>query len=181
MKIEYLHASKYGNGAIVAAEFQKQMAARGVPVDVHHIRDVSPTELPTADLYLFSSPGRIGKPIAKMRRFLRKLNLPAGTRYAILTTEAAPKPDKKTGRMPTEEERAKWQRVRPIMNEILQAGGLVSVAEDKVFVTGLKGPLEEGWQAKVQVFVTKIATAIVERPEDPAAASAKVRRDLNAA
>jgi hypothetical protein len=178
MKIEYLHASKYGNGAIIAAEFQKQMAARSVVVDVHHIRDVRPTELPTADLYVFSSPGRIGKPIGKMRRFLRKLNLPAGTRYAILTTEAAPKPDKKTGRMPTEEERAKWQRVRPIMNEILQAGGLVSVAEDKVFVTGLKGPLEEGWQAKVQVFATKIATAIVERPQDPAAASAKARPDL---
>lgn len=28
MKIEYLHASKYGNGAIVAAEFKQQMQAR---------------------------------------------------------------------------------------------------------------------------------------------------------
>jgi hypothetical protein len=27
MKIEYLHASKYGNGAMVAEEFSKQMAA----------------------------------------------------------------------------------------------------------------------------------------------------------
>jgi hypothetical protein len=30
MKIEYLHASKYGNGAMVAAEFEQQMAANGV-------------------------------------------------------------------------------------------------------------------------------------------------------
>jgi hypothetical protein len=37
-----------------------------------------------------------------MRRFLKKLKLPAGTSYAILSTEATPKPDKKTGRMPTE-------------------------------------------------------------------------------
>ena len=29
MKIEYVHASKYGNGAKVAAEFEKQMAAKG--------------------------------------------------------------------------------------------------------------------------------------------------------
>jgi hypothetical protein len=29
MKIEYLHASKYGNGAMVAEEFSKQMAAKG--------------------------------------------------------------------------------------------------------------------------------------------------------
>ena len=124
MKIEYLHASKYGNGAMVAAEFRKQMAAKGVSVEVHHIREVRPTELSPADLYVFSSPGRMGKPIGGMRRFLKKVRLPAGTKYAVLTTEAAPKPDKKTGRMPTEEELAKWQRVRPIMNEILQGKGL---------------------------------------------------------
>jgi len=106
MRIEYLHASKYGNGATVAAEFEQQMAARGVTVNVHLIREVRPTELSPADLYLFSSPGRFGKPIGGMRRFLKKVKLPTGTSYAILTTEAAPKPDKKTGRMPTEEELA---------------------------------------------------------------------------
>jgi hypothetical protein len=42
MKIEYLHASKFGNGVIVAAEFKRQMAANGVVVDVHHIREVKP-------------------------------------------------------------------------------------------------------------------------------------------
>ena len=46
MKIEYLHASKYGNGATVAAEFNKQTAARGVTVHVHHIREVTPADLP---------------------------------------------------------------------------------------------------------------------------------------
>ena len=149
MRIEYLHASKYGNGAMVAEEFDKQLAAKGVTVNVRHIREARPDRLPTADLYLFSSPGRMGKPIGGMR-------LPAGTKYAILTTEMAPQPDKKTGRIPTEEELAKWQRVRPIMNEILQGAGLVKVAEDKVHVTGLKGPLEEGWQKKVEAFAAQI-------------------------
>jgi len=156
MRFEYLHASKYGNGAMVAEEFDKQLAAKGVTVNVHHIREARPDRLPTADLYLFSSPGRMGKPIGGMRRFLKKLRLPAGTKYAILTTEMAPQPDKKTGRIPTEEELAKWQRVRPIMNEILKGAGLVKVAEDKVHVTGLKGPLEEGWQKKVEAFAARI-------------------------
>jgi hypothetical protein len=156
MKIEYLHASKYGNGAMVAEEFNKQMVAKGVTVKVHHIQQARPDRLPTADLYVFSSPGRMGKPIGGMRRFLKKLRLPAGTRYAILTTEMAPQPDKKTGRLPTEEESARWQRVRPIMNELLQGAGLVKVAEDKVCVTGLKGPLEEGWQNKVAAFAARI-------------------------
>ncbi|HEX6235256.1 MAG TPA: hypothetical protein VFZ63_19160 [Jiangellaceae bacterium] len=155
MKIEYFHASKFGNGAKVADEFKKDMDAKGVVVNVHHIHDVSPKELPSADLYLFSSPGRMGKPIGGMRRFLKKTRLPAGTKYAVLTTEGAPQPDK-TGRMPTEEERAKWQRVIPIMNEILEGEGLVKVAADKVYVTGMKGPLEDGWQHKVAAFADRI-------------------------
>lgn len=156
MKIEYLHASKYGNGAMVAEEFKKRVAAKGVTVHIQHIREARPDRLPTADLYLFSSPGRMGRPIGGMRRFLRKVRLPAGTKYAILTTEAAPQPDKKTGRIPTEAELARWQRVRPIMNEILQDAGLVKVAEDKVLVTGLMGPMEEGWQKKVAAFAARI-------------------------
>jgi menaquinone-dependent protoporphyrinogen IX oxidase len=160
MRIEYLHASKFGNGAKVAAEFQRLMTNKGVRVAVHHIRDVSPAELSKADLYVFSSPGRFGRPIGRMRRFLDKVQLPAGTRYALLTTEAAPKADRKTGRMPTEEELIKQgQRVRPIMNEILQAKGLVKIAEHKVFVTGLRGPLAEGWHREVQAFVAELSTS----------------------
>ena len=159
MRIEYVHASKFGNGAMVAEEFKEDMATRGVAVSVHHIQDLKPKDLPPADLYLFSSPGRMGKPIRGMRRFLKDLQLPAGTRYAILTTEMAPQPDKKTGRMPTEEEICRYQRVRPIMNELLQGKSLVGVAEDKVFVTGVKGPLEDGWQQKVEAFAARIPVA----------------------
>ena len=155
MKIEYLHASKYGNGAMVAEEFSKQMAARGATVDVHHIQDAKPKELPPADLYLFSSPARFGKPIRSMRRFLKKVELPAGTKYAILTTEAAPHPDR-AGRVPSEQELARWTRVRPIMKEILQRKGLVEVAEGKVQVTNIKGPLEEGWQDKLETFAARL-------------------------
>ena len=86
MKIEYLHASKYGNGAMVAEEFSKQMDAKGVTVNVHHITAAVSRRAAAGDLYLFSSPGRMGKPIGGMRRFLKKVELPAGTKYAILTT-----------------------------------------------------------------------------------------------
>ena len=172
MKIEYLHVSKFGNGAMVADEFKRLMAREGVAVDVHHIRDVDPKELEPADLYVFSSPGRMGKPIRRMRRFLKKINLPEGTRYAILTTEMTPKPDKRTGRVPGDEELAKWQRVRPIMNELLQGKGLVEVAEDKVFVTGLKGPLEDGWPQKVEAFTARLTTSERGRAEGEGAPGA---------
>ncbi len=162
MNVAYYHASKYGNGAMVAAEFKRIMAAKGIAVDVHHVRDAKPTELPQADLYVFSSPGRMGKPIGSARRFLSKVRLQPETKYAILTTQAAPKPNKKTGKMPTEEELARWERIIPIMNELLQAKGLKEVAEGTVQVTGLKGPLEEGWQQKVEAFADQICSLEIQ-------------------
>ena len=156
MKIEYFHASKYGNGAKIAEEFQRQMAAKGVTVNVHHVKKTKPKEIPPADLYLFSSPGRFGKPIGDMRGFLKKANLPPGTQYAVLVTELAPEPEKSIRIPTTEEELGKCQRVIPIMNEMLQKKGLVKVAEGKIFVTGLKGPLEENWQKEVEAFASQI-------------------------
>jgi menaquinone-dependent protoporphyrinogen IX oxidase len=156
MNIAYYHASKFGNGVMVAEEFKTIMAARGATVSVQHIRDANPQDLPEADLYVFSSPGRMGKPKGNVRRFLRKVTLEPGTRYAILTTQGAPKPDKKTGKMPTQEELDRWERVIPIMNELLEAKGLKKVAEGAVWVTGIKGPLEEGWQRKVTAFADQI-------------------------
>jgi hypothetical protein len=158
MTIEYYHASRFGNGAMVAEEFRRQSALLGVTVNVHHIRDANPKNLPRADLYVFSSPGRWGQPIKKVRRFLGELDLPAGTNCAVLTTEIAPRPDKKTGALPSEEEQAKWQRVRPIMNELLQNAGLAKVAEDKILVNEIRGPLEDGWEAKVQSFAEQVLT-----------------------
>jgi multimeric flavodoxin WrbA len=163
MRIEYVHASKYGNGATVADEFKKEMAAKGVAVDVHHVHDMKPKDMPPADLYVFSSPGRMGRPIGEMRRFLKRLKVAEGTRYALLVTEMEPQPDKKTGQMPTPEEVARYQRVIPIMKDLLQKKGMVEVAETKVRVTGLKGPLEDGWEKKVESFTGKIpVTATAE-------------------
>jgi hypothetical protein len=132
MTIEYVHASKYGNGAKVAEEFRRLMAAKGVTVDVHHVREAKPKEMPPVDLYVFSSPGRL--------RFLKRLRLPAGAKYALLVTEGAPRPDK-NGRMPTAEEMARWQRVIPIMTGILEAKGLVKIGEGRIQVMDIRGPL----------------------------------------
>ena len=50
-------------------------------VNVHHIREVgAPKEPPPAGPYVLSSPGRMGKPIGGMRRFLKKVELSAGIR-----------------------------------------------------------------------------------------------------
>jgi menaquinone-dependent protoporphyrinogen IX oxidase len=157
MKVVYVHASKYGNGARVADEFRSRMANHDIAVETHHVEEVEPEAIGPADLYVFSSPGRMGRPIRSIRHFLKDVRLPRGARYALLTTEMAPQPNKKTGVVPSEEEICRFQHVRPIMIEILQHKGLVKVAEEKVYVTDLKGPLEDGWQAKVDAFADAIA------------------------
>jgi len=155
--IAYFHASKYGNGEKAAEEFRRLMAERGVKVEVRHIKRARPKEMPPADLYLFSSPGRMGKPKGNMRRFVKKVNLPEGTRCAILTTEGAPRPDPKTGKLPDPAEQDKWQRVTPIMRQLLEERGFQILVQGKVLVTGMKGPLEDGWEQKVQAYVDELA------------------------
>jgi flavodoxin len=156
MRIELYHASKYGNGAKVAEEFRKLMGDKGHQVSVHHIKDSRPNELPQADLYVFGAPARVGKPIGSMRRFLKKMTLPKGTKYALIATHGAPRPNKKTGEMPPNEELEKWESTIRILGGILGPKGMVKVADMKVYVVDLKGPLEEGWQDKVEAFTEQI-------------------------
>jgi predicted peptidase len=99
---------------------------------------------------VFSSPGRFGKPIGDMHGFLKKVQLDPRTKYAILTTELSPQPDKKTDKVSTEE--GACQKIVPVVNEMLQAKGLTKVAQERIYVVGIKGPLEEGWQTKVESF-----------------------------
>jgi len=94
-----------------------------------------------------------------MRGFLKKINLPSGTKYAVLVTELAPEPEKSIRIPATEEELGKCQRVIPVINEMLRKKGLVKVAEGKIFVTGLKGPLEANWQKEVEGFASRIPVA----------------------
>ncbi|MDD4324498.1 MAG: hypothetical protein PHR37_06675, partial [Eubacteriales bacterium] len=116
MKIEYFHASKFGSGEKLAGEFKRLMSERGITVNIHHMRDVKPKNLPAADLYVFSSPGRLGKPPIYVRRFLQGVDLAPGSRYAILNTQGAAGVNKK-GELPTDEELSKYRQMLPIMRK----------------------------------------------------------------
>jgi hypothetical protein len=156
MKVEIFHASKFGNGEKVVAYLQGLLVAKGHQANYRHVRDARPKEIPLADLYVFCAPTRLGKPIGKMRRFLKKARLPEGARYALIATHGEPTPNKKTGRMPTPEEIAKYQQNLPAMEGILREKGAAKVAEVKVYVKGdtLKGPLADGWEKIVEEFAS---------------------------
>ncbi len=161
MKIEIFHASKFGNGARVAEELKRLLESKGQQANVHHIKDSRPKELPPAGLYVFGSPTRFGGPLGSMRRFIKKVNLPAGTKYALFATHGDAVPNKKTGKMPTEEELVKYRKTIPILDGILKEKGLVKVADKMFFVNGetLKGPLKEGWQGSAEEFAGAILSS----------------------
>lgn len=161
MKIELYHASKFGNGAKVAEELRRVMEESGHQLSVHHIDQADPRRIPPAELYIFGSPTRFGGPIGSMRRFINKASLPPGTKYAIFATHGDAVADKKTGRMPTEEELNRFMRTIPTLDEILGEKGFVKVA-DRVFLVSadtMKGFLKEGWQGSVKEFVDAILSS----------------------
>jgi len=159
MRIEIYHASKFGNGAKVAEELRRVLVLKGHEVNVHHIDDARPKEIPLADFYIFGSPTRFGGPIGSMKRFLKKIQPPSGTKYANFATHGDVIPDKKTGKMPTADEINRMRRTIPIMDEILKEKGLVKVTE-KIFLVSadeIKGHLIDGWQEKVVAFAAQIS------------------------
>ena len=158
MKVEIYHASKYGNGEKAVAYLQGLLVVKGHQADFRHVRDADPKEMPAADLYVFCAPTRMGKPIGKMRRFLKKAALPDGAKYALIATHGEPTPNKKTGKMPTPEEIEKYQQNLPAMEAILRGKGAAKVADVKVYVRGdaMKGPLAEGWEKIVEAFAAKL-------------------------
>lgn len=157
VKVEIYHASKYGNGEKVVAYLQGLLVARGHQASFRHIRDARPKDLPSADLYVFCAPTRIGKPIGKMRRFLKKARLPEGARFALIATHGEPVPDKKTGKMPSPEEIERFQQNLPTMEAILTEKGATKVAETKVYVKNtMKGPLVDGWEKAVEEYAASL-------------------------
>ena len=158
MRIELFHASKFGNGAKVAEELRRLLQAEGHQVEVHHVKKANPKDVPPADIYIFGSPTRFGRPIGSMRRFVKKISLPQGTKYAVFATHADAVPDKKTGKMPTEEEIERHRKTIPELDEALKAKGMVKVA-DKVFsvsVEAMKGPLKDGWEENAREFADAV-------------------------
>jgi len=162
LRIELFHASKFGNGKRVSEELKRVLEAEGHQVAVRHIDGVKPKEGQPADLFIIGSHTRFGGPIGSMKKFVKKASLPLGSRYAVFATHTDGAPDKKTGRLPTQEELDRERKTIPELDQLLKEKGLIKVA-DKVFpVTGdvMKGTLREGWEIKVDEFATAILGSI---------------------
>ena len=87
MKVCIAYESKYGNGKKCMEYLQSVMSKKGHNVEMFSIHEKKPTSVPSANLYVFSSPTQIGGPAGKMKKFLKKMQITQeGAKYALVTT-----------------------------------------------------------------------------------------------
>jgi len=157
MRVAIYYKSKYGNGRKCVERFGEVVNQRGHSVEVNSMKEANPTRVPPADLYVFSSPTRMGRPPRRVRSFLKKFKPPGGIgKYALITTHSKAEAERRSGRMPTEEDMARWRRTIPIMDEMLAGKGMRKIGDLRVFVDGIKGPLEDGYAERIEKFVDEL-------------------------
>ncbi len=142
MKIFIAYESKYGNGKKVVDHLQNALKGKGHEVQVGLVREVKPKSLPQADLYIFHSPTHVGSPVGKVKKFLKKMDIPQkDAKYALTITHMDPN-----------------AKTMAKMDALVQPKGMTKVTDGlQVMVKGMKGPLEEGWEQKVEGFASELS------------------------
>ena len=141
MKVYIAYESKYGNGKKCVDYLQEAIKKKGHSVETSPIHEIKANSLPNADLYIFSSPTHIGRPPRKMKKFLKKLEISQEeAKYTTIATHL--NPDAKT-----------LQK----LDELIQPKGMTKASDGvQIRVTGMKGPLEDGYEKKLDTFVNEI-------------------------
>jgi flavorubredoxin len=141
MKVCIAYESKFGNGKKLVDHLQTTLSKNGHNVETCSVREVSPDSLPKADLYIFSSPTHVGGPPGKMKKFLKKLKInQEGAKYTLMATSMDPN-----------------AKTLQKMEQLLQSKGITKATDGvRIKVNGMKGPLEEGYEGKLEEFTKKI-------------------------
>jgi flavodoxin len=141
VKVCITYESKFGNGKKCADYLQNIISEKGHEVRTISIRDIKPNLIPRSDLYIFSSPTHGGGPPGKMKKFLKKMEIPdAGKKYALMTTYMEDK-----------------TKTLEKMDNLIKSKGMTKLGvELKIQVRGMKGPLEEDYEEKLDEFASTI-------------------------
>jgi len=143
MRICIAYESKYGNGKQCMEYLRDVLSRDGHNVGLFSVREKDPKSLPEADVYVFSSPTQIGSPARRMKKFLKKMEVPnKNAKYALVATHLYPDAN-------TLEK----------MEKLVQPKGLGKVTEGlKIQVTDIKGPCESGFREKLDTLAKYIVS-----------------------
>jgi len=141
MKIDIIYESHFGNGKKIVDELATILKSKKHDVELFSIKNTTPDKLPSADLYIFSSPTRKFALPPDMSNFLENFNPPTKyMRYALMTTYLDPR----TIALKT-------------MAAKLDEKGIKKAADDfKVRVACLKGPIKEDYMERLTIFAEEL-------------------------
>jgi flavodoxin len=142
MKVCIAYASKYGNGKKCMEYLRNVISTKDHNVEMFPIHEKEPTSVPSADLYVFSSPTHMGDPAGKMVKFLKKMQITQkGANYALVTTCMNPPKTKCLKKM----------------EKILSKKELSKVSDGLMIkVAGMRGPLDSGYKEKLETFANTV-------------------------
>jgi flavodoxin len=141
MKVCIAYESKFGNGKKCVDYLENVISKKGHEVKTFSVRNIKPNSVPESDLYIFSSPTHVGGPPGKMKKFLKKMQIPGeGKNYSVIITRMDPN-----------------AKTLHKMDELIRPKGMTKVGSGiEIQVEGMKGPLKEGYQDKLETFATEI-------------------------
>jgi len=148
MNISIIYESKYGNGKQAMIYLENILRNKGFSVQLLSIHELKPHSPPESDLYIFSAPNAFGKIVRSMRKFLEKIEIKNSNAHFILVN---------TCLNPTSGQ----DRGLEQMEEILRNKNISMLSTGlKLKVMSLKGPLEPGYEKKLEEFAQTIQTAL---------------------
>ena len=145
-RISISYLTKYGNNKTAMEQLGTLLKAKGHEVLLFDVEEKGPEQVPLSDLYVFSSSTHIGGLPGKMNKFMKKFPHKGG-RYALSVTHMV----EKTG-----SEKNSGKGVIAMDDDLKEHGMTKAVDPLSLTVTGMKGPLEDGWQKKVETFAVAI-------------------------
>ena len=81
-----VYSSRYGNGKKCVDAVDEQLRTKGHEVQVINAPKANPSQLPPADLYIFSGATEAFNIAAGIRKYLKKMPQMEGKKYALIST-----------------------------------------------------------------------------------------------
>jgi flavodoxin len=151
-KVSISYLTKYGNNRQAMEHLADQLKDLGHEVHLFSVSDTKPKQIPQSDLYVFSTSVHMGRPPGKMRRFAKHFEAKGeNPRYALIITHASePSGDRFS---PT--------RTVSMMHQMLEERGMKPISQELLIrVKDMEGPLEDGYQEKIDRLARSIASSI---------------------
>jgi flavorubredoxin len=144
MNVSIIYESKHGNGKQAMTYLENILRKKGYSVQIMSVHEIKPHSLPESDLYIFSAPNAFGKIVRSMRKFLDKIEIKnSSAQYILVNTCLNPSSSQDKG--------------LEQMEEILSNKNISKLFDGlKLKVMSIKGPLESGYEKKLDDLALKI-------------------------